>query len=230
MLRVGAAEDRDFVPKAANRALRQTGKRNQKLDHAAIREAQEIPRKAARYIAAGLLREPHSEAVERSLRESPPASCGKCRSMPNQPEKIAVRRARLSDAAAIAELSGQLGYPATEKDMALRLARLLRQRRSSAVLVAWAGKGKIAGWLHVSITPLLEVPLRAEVNGLIVAEGQRSSGCGSKLLQAAERWAKSKGCAGMSVRSNVLRGRAHAFYLRNGYEHYKTQKAFRKVL
>jgi 3-methyladenine DNA glycosylase AlkD len=71
MLRVGAAEDRDFVPKAANRALRETGIRNQKLDHAAIREAQEIPRKAARYIAAGLLREPHSEAVERSLRERP---------------------------------------------------------------------------------------------------------------------------------------------------------------
>jgi hypothetical protein len=34
----------------------------------------------------------------------------------------------------------------------------------------------------------------------------------------------------MSVRSNVLRRRAHGFYLRNGYEHYKTQKAFRKTL
>jgi len=31
-------------------------------------------------------------------------------------------------------------------------------------------------------------------------------------------------------RSNVVRDRAHAFYLRNGYEHYKTQKAFRKAL
>jgi hypothetical protein len=34
----------------------------------------------------------------------------------------------------------------------------------------------------------------------------------------------------MSVRSNVLRERAHNFYLRAGYEHYKTQKAFRKPL
>jgi len=28
----------------------------------------------------------------------------------------------------------------------------------------------------------------------------------------------------------VWRERAHGFYLRNGYEHYKTQKAFRKGL
>ena len=65
---------------------------------------------------------------------------------------------------------------------------------------------------------------------LIVAEGQRSSGSGAKLLQAAEAWAKSKGCINMSVRSNVVRDRAHAFYIRNRYEHYKTQKAFRKSL
>jgi len=50
------------------------------------------------------------------------------------------------------------------------------------------------------------------------------------LLRAAERWAKSKGCKNMSVRSNVIRERAHTFYLRNGYQHYKTQKAFRKNL
>jgi len=37
-------------------------------------------------------------------------------------------------------------------------------------------------------------------------------------------------CKGVSVRSNVLRERAHTFYVRHGYEHYKTQKAFRKPL
>jgi hypothetical protein len=34
----------------------------------------------------------------------------------------------------------------------------------------------------------------------------------------------------MSVRSNVIRERAHAFYERHGYIHFKTQKAFRKPL
>jgi len=150
--------------------------------------------------------------------------------MPSLADKVDIRRARLADAPSIAELSGQLGYPTPEKEMADRLAHLIRHPRFGAVLIAESYDGKIIGWLHVSVTPLLEVPLRAEVNGLIVAEGQRSSGAGAKLLKAAEAWAKSKGCGSMSVRSNVVRDRAHSFYLRNGYEHYKTQKAFRKAL
>jgi GNAT superfamily N-acetyltransferase len=143
---------------------------------------------------------------------------------------LTIRRARLTDVADVAKLSGQLGYPTSEKEMAGRLAHLIRHPRFGSVLIAETPEGQVIGWLHVSVQPLLEAPPRAEVNGLIVAEGQRSSGAGAKLLQAAEAWAKSKGCAGMSVRSNVVRDRAHAFYLRNGYEHYKTQKAFRKQL
>ena len=140
------------------------------------------------------------------------------------------RKARFADAAAIAELSGQLGYPATVADIQQRLNSLLHRPGFSVIFVAELAPDKVIGWLHVSVTPLLEVPLRAEVNGLVIAEGQRSAGAGAKLLQAAERWAKGKACKSMSVRSNIIRDRAHAFYLRNGYEHYKTQKAFRKTL
>src|SRR5579863_5371631 len=144
--------------------------------------------------------------------------------------KVEIRKARFADAAAIAGLSGQLGYPATVAEMQGRLASLLHRPRYSVVFVAEDSKGEAIGWLHVSVTPLLEIPLRAEVNGLVVAEGQRSAGAGAKLLRAAERWAKGKGCKSMSVRSNIIRDRAHAFYLRNGYEHFKTQKAFRKAV
>jgi GNAT superfamily N-acetyltransferase len=150
--------------------------------------------------------------------------------MSGRDAKVETRKARFADAAAIAELSGQLGYPAIVADMQERLIGLLHRPRYSAVFVAELAPHKVIGWLHVSVTPLLEVPLRAEVNGLVVEEGQRSAGAGAKLLQAAERWAKGKGCKSMSVRSNVIRDRAHTFYLRKGYEHYKTQKAFRKTL
>jgi GNAT superfamily N-acetyltransferase len=88
----------------------------------------------------------------------------------------------------------------------------------------------VIGWLHVSREALLECDVRAEVNGLVVAEAQRSLGAGVRLLAAAEDWARKHGCASMSVRSNVIRERAHKFYERNGYEHYKTQKSFRKPL
>ena len=147
----------------------------------------------------------------------------------SDPEGIEVRRARLGDAGVIATLSGQLGYPATEPEMAARLAELLHRPRENVVLVV-ENAGQIAGWLHASVTPLLEVPLRAEVNGLVVDEQRRSAGAGAKLLAAAEQWAKAKGCKSMSVRSNVIREQAHRFYERNGYEHYKTQKALRKEL
>jgi GNAT superfamily N-acetyltransferase len=143
--------------------------------------------------------------------------------------KVKIRRAHRSDSAQIAELSTQLGYPATIREMAGRLS-LVIPHRDSAVFVAFTAPAGVIGWLHVSVTRLLEVPLRAELNGLVVDDKRRSLGAGAMLLAAAERWAKSHGCKSVSVRSNVIRGRAHAFYERHGYEHYKTQKAFRKIL
>lgn len=141
-----------------------------------------------------------------------------------------IRRASARDAERLAVLSGQLGYPTTSKVMAKRLKGVLARKKDGACFVAENGKHEVIGWIHVSVTPLLEVERRAEVNGLVVDEQARSAGAGWLLLEAAEKWAKKMRCAGMSVRSNVLRERAHGFYLRHGYEHYKTQKAFRKTL
>jgi GNAT superfamily N-acetyltransferase len=142
---------------------------------------------------------------------------------------IKIRRAKSSDAAQIAELCDQLGYPAKPAEIAQRL-RKIKPPSQHAVLVAESPEQKVIGWLHVSVSPLVEVELRAEVNGLVVDNHERSSGTGALLLRAAEQWARSRGCKNMSVRSNVIRERAHQFYLRHGYEHYKTQKAFRKPL
>jgi GNAT superfamily N-acetyltransferase len=113
--------------------------------------------------------------------------------------------------------------------MAMRLKEVLR-KKNVACLVAETKERQVVGWVHVSVTALLEVERRAEVNGLVVDENARSQGAGRLLLEAAERWARKMRCKGVSVRSNVLRERAHTFYLRHEYEHYKTQKAFRKTL
>lgn len=149
--------------------------------------------------------------------------------MPSIKVDVGVRRARLMDAKRMAELSGQLGYPATAKQMKARLSDVSKEK-AAACFVAESRDGGVIGWIHVSTASLLEVERRAEVNGLVVDETARSRGAGAVLLKAAEKWARGKRCKSMSVRSNVLRERAHGFYLRNGYEHYKTQKAFRKGL
>lgn len=149
--------------------------------------------------------------------------------MPPLKLEVGVRRVRATDAERIAELSGQLGYPTSPKQMKARLGDVLKDKEA-ACFVANLPEGGLVGWIHVSTTPLLEVERRAEVNGLVVEESARSHGAGALLLAAAEKWARGKRCKSMSVRSNVLRERAHGFYLRNGYDHYKTQKAFRKGL
>jgi GNAT superfamily N-acetyltransferase len=142
--------------------------------------------------------------------------------------KLIIRRAKPSDVPRLASLAGELGYPTTTAEMKIRLRRV-KPAANNAIFVAEDG-GDVIAWIHVSVSYLLEVPLRAEVNGLVVSEACRSQGAGARLLEAAERWARTKKCEGMSVRSNVTRVRAHSFYERNGYEHYKTQKSFRKPL
>jgi 3-methyladenine DNA glycosylase AlkD len=67
----GSTDERNFVKKAVNWALRTIGKRNLNLNKAAINTAKAIQRldsKAARWIAADALRELQSEAVQARLR------------------------------------------------------------------------------------------------------------------------------------------------------------------
>ncbi len=66
-----ARDERNFVKKAVNWALRQIGKRDLKLNRAAIKAAEEIRRidsRSARWIAADALRELTGPAVQNRLR------------------------------------------------------------------------------------------------------------------------------------------------------------------
>lgn len=67
-----SSDERNFVKKAVNWALRQIGKRNLKLNSAAIRTAKKIhtiDSSSAKWIASDALRELKSEAVQRRLRK-----------------------------------------------------------------------------------------------------------------------------------------------------------------
>jgi len=66
-----ATDERNFVKKAVNWALRQIGKRNRSLNKEAIKAAKEIQKmdsKSAKWIASDALRELTSEAVQKKLR------------------------------------------------------------------------------------------------------------------------------------------------------------------
>ena len=67
----GATDERNFVKKAVNWALRNIGKRNLNLNKAAINAAKEIQQldsKAARWVASDTLRELESDAIQSRLR------------------------------------------------------------------------------------------------------------------------------------------------------------------
>jgi len=150
-------------------------------------------------------------------------------SAPAIPAKIEIRAAMPKDFSQIAELAGQLGYPSTVEDIARRFAAMNNSGEHDA-FVAELSDGRIAGWVGVFVQRTVESDPCVEISGLVVDERCRSQGLGLRLLERAEQWAREKGCPVVRLRSNVIRGRAHAFYERQGYEHVKTQKAFRKNL
>jgi GNAT superfamily N-acetyltransferase len=140
-----------------------------------------------------------------------------------------IREPRAKDHARIAELAGQLMYASSADDIAKRLQGI-RHSDEHAVFVAELAGGEIAGWIAVFLYRTVEADTRAEVSGLVVDERYRSQGIGLHLLSRAEEWAREHGCRAIGLRSNVIRERAHAFYQRQGYQHVKTQKSFRKDL
>lgn len=69
-IKYGSTDERNFVKKAVNWALRNIGKRNLTLNKAAIelaRDIQKIDAKSARWIAADAIRELQSEKVQQRL-------------------------------------------------------------------------------------------------------------------------------------------------------------------
>ncbi len=75
--------------------------------------------------------------------------------------------------------------------------RLLRAP-DEALLVAEAEEGRVVGLVHVQIydTPAVAMMVpkrRAHIDNLVVDEGQRRQGIGSRLLDAAADWARGRG-------------------------------------
>ena len=137
---------------------------------------------------------------------------------------VTIRNAGLADAATIAELSGQLGYPVSERSVEDRLAAVLRQK-GDAVFVAEVG-GRVVGWAHVVGVQCLESPPFAELTGLIVDSDTRGRGVGRHLVEACTQWAQGQGFQQIRVRSNVVREDAHRFYQKVGFAKIKSQVVF----
>src|SRR5215831_15556128 len=119
-----------------------------------------------------------------------------------------IRRAVASDAAELARLTTQLGYPASEAAIRARLMRML-DSSDDCLLVAEDSSGKLAGWIHGFLSQLLESDYRVEIGGLLVDETHRRNGIGRRLVKAVDNWAVERGAAELSVRCREERSESH---------------------
>ena len=128
-----------------------------------------------------------------------------------------VRRAELSDAEAIAEVLGVLGYPATAKQVRERMRRMRRQKWM--VILVGDVEGRAAGLATGHVWPSIHstTPV-AYLTTLSVSESHQRRGIGALLTRAIEKWARARGAVRVSLTSGLQRAGAHAFYEHLGFE------------
>lgn len=130
-----------------------------------------------------------------------------------------IRPARRTDAPAVDELLGRLGYPQDGGAATTTASRIQTwaQDPSGAVYVAEADEG-VLGVVAVHICPFFERDGSwARIVALVVSDGARGRGVGSRLVATAESFAAARGCLRMEVTSANHRRAAHTFYEGRGY-------------
>lgn len=133
-------------------------------------------------------------------------------------ESVTIRPATPADAAVIAELLEQLGYPSTADDVITRLERL--EQFPDAVALVAEVSGRVTGVVTGHVFPSIHTPIPvAWLTTLVVDRDRVNGGIGRRLVTAVEQWARSRGAERVAVTSGKHRDAAHAFYERIGYKH-----------
>jgi aminoglycoside 6'-N-acetyltransferase I len=128
---------------------------------------------------------------------------------------VRIRSARPADAAGIARLLGQLGYPAEEAAVTRRLERLGDDR-----LFVADTDGQVAGIAQLHVSPSLEYDRPTAKLAVLVVDGEhRNGGIGRALVDTAESDARARDCELLFLTTAERRVDAHAFYARLGFEH-----------
>jgi N-acetylglutamate synthase-like GNAT family acetyltransferase len=140
---------------------------------------------------------------------------------------VEIRDARPEDAAALARLIDQLGYPTSAEAVAARLQRLEASPADRLFVAELDGEVVGAASLHVSLTLEYDEPV-AKLSAIVVDERHRRGGIGEALARAVETEARAQGCCLVFLTTAERRADAHAFYRRLGYE--ETGRRFAKPL
>jgi GNAT superfamily N-acetyltransferase len=126
-----------------------------------------------------------------------------------------VRTATRADAAAMAQLLGELGYQTDAEAVPARLTAVESAGGNTFLVVG--ADDRVVGLASVAWLATLHVDAPVcYMTALVAAHDTRGQGVGRLLVSAAEGWARAHGCVRLSVTSAEHRADAHAFYPRCG--------------
>ena len=127
-----------------------------------------------------------------------------------------IRPLTASDAARVAPLMAELGYPTDPASFATRVAAV-SANPDDGVLIA-EHDGTIVGLVAVHSFEMLHRAGRlGRITALVVSASARNRGVGRQLLNAAEGHLRASGCIKLEVTSGEWRPEAHNFYAAHGY-------------
>ena len=137
-----------------------------------------------------------------------------------------IRKALISDSVALTELSEQLGYPTTVKEVENRVKYLLNKKDHQIFVAEY--NDKIIGFISFERYDILYYPSGLNITGLVVDKNYRNTGIGKLLLKIAEKYAIENSLIFLRANSGSQRLDAHQFYRKNGFSNEKDQKRFIK--
>ena len=126
-------------------------------------------------------------------------------------DSLLVRAATPADAADVATLLADLGYPTEVAAVRPRITRVLDER--GAAFLATDAAGRAVGFMSLAVHAVIHAPGPiALITALVVARVARGQGAGRELVATAKAWAAAQGCVRLTVTSGEHRADAHAFY------------------
>lgn len=128
---------------------------------------------------------------------------------------VTVRLATNADAAPMAALLGQLGYPSSADVIPARLAAITGEGGTAFVATGTGDRvvGLASAARHATLHAGAQV---AYITALVTSADARGQGVGRAMVATIEQWARDCGCSRLSVTSAEHRADAHAFYPRCG--------------
>lgn len=145
--------------------------------------------------------------------------------MPDAPDPIAFRPARLADLPAIVAMLADDPLGAARESLGPPLDpgygaafEAIAADPSQLLLVAEAG-GEVVGCLQLSFLPGLSRrgAWRGQIEGVRVASRLRSRGIGRRMIAHALERCRERGCASVQLTTDKSRADAHRFYASLGF-------------